>query len=125
MAFDYAKGVAQQFWPGAQYVDYVAADGYNFPNQKGWKSFDTLFASAYNFSVSQGKPFFIAETASPGTDSRTPSWIAGAQAWAATHPNLAVVSYFDSISPKNFDFRLMAHPDAFSAFQTWRGALGS
>ena len=31
MAFDYAKGGAQQCWPGAPYVDYVAADGYNFP----------------------------------------------------------------------------------------------
>jgi hypothetical protein len=125
MAFDYAKGVAQQFWPGAAYVDYVAADGYNFPNQKSWKSFDKLFAPAYNYAVSQGKPFFIAETASPGTDSRTPSWIGDAQSWAATHPDLAVVSYFDSVSPKGFDFQLISHPAAFGAYKTWRATLGN
>jgi hypothetical protein len=125
MGFDYAKGVAQQFWPGGQYVDYVAADAYNFPGYKKWKSFDTLFAPAYNYAVSQGKPFFVAETASPGADPQTPGWIASAQTWAASHPDTAVISYFDSISPKNYDFTLMAHPAAFSAYQTWRSSLAN
>jgi hypothetical protein len=118
MAFDYAKGVAQQFWPGAQYVDYVAADGYNFPGKK-WRTFGTIFQNAYDFSVSQGKPFFVAETASPGNDPRTPGWIADAEQWANANTNTAAVVYFDSVSPKGFDFRLAAHPPAFDAYQSW------
>ncbi|MGN6380261.1 MAG: glycoside hydrolase family 26 protein [Gaiellales bacterium] len=125
MAFDYAKGVAQQFWPGASYVDYVAADGYNFPNQKSWKTFDKLFLPAYNYSVQVGKPFFVAETASPGADSRTPQWITDAQTWAASHTNTAAIVYFDSVSPKGFDFQLLAHPAAFTAYQTWAASTTS
>jgi len=118
MSFDYTSGVAQQSWPGAGYVDYAAADGYNFPGRK-WRSFGEIFASAYAFSVAQGRPFFIAETASPGTDPRTPSWIAGAAQWVAASPNVAAVVYFDSVSPKGYDFRLYAHPAAFTAYRTW------
>ncbi len=118
MAFDYPTGVAQTFWPGASYVNYVAADGYNFPGQK-WRSFGDIFAAAYAFSVSQGRPFFIAETASPGSDPRTPGWIAGAAQWVASSPNVAAVVYFDSMSPKGYDFRLYAHPATFAAYKSW------
>jgi Glycosyl hydrolase family 26 len=118
MSFDFKKGVAQQFWPGAQYVDYVGADGYNFPGKK-WRSFGTIFQYAYDYSVAQGKPFFVAETASPGNDPRTPGWIADAEQWANANTNTAAVVYFDSISPKGFDFRLAAHPLAFTAYQSW------
>ena len=52
------------------------ADGYNFPGAK-WRAFGTIFADAYAFSVARGLPFFIAETASPANDPRTPSWISG------------------------------------------------
>jgi hypothetical protein len=118
MAFDYPTGVAQKFWPGAGYVSYVAADGYNFPGHK-WRSFGDIFAAAYAFSVAQARPFFIAETASVGSDPRTPSWIAGAAQWAASSPNLAAVVYFDSVSPKGYDFRLYAHPATFAAYKSW------
>lgn len=121
MAFDYPTGVAQRFWPGASYVDYVAADGYNFPGRK-WRAFGDIFAAGYAFSVSQGRPFFIAETASPGSDPRTPSWIAGAAQWVASSPNVAAVVYFDSMSPKGYDFRLYAHAAAFAAYKAWVSA---
>ena len=121
MSFDYASGVAQKFWPGAGYVDYVGADGYNFPGQK-WRPFGDIFASAYAFSVAQGRPFFIAETASVGSDPRTPSWISGAAQWVASSPNVAAVVYFDSMSPKGYDFRLYAHAAAFAAYKAWVSA---
>jgi hypothetical protein len=118
MSFDYASGVAQKFWPGAGYVDYVAADGYNFPGRK-WRAFGEIFDAAYSFSVAQGRPFYIAETASPGNDPRTPSWISGAAQWVAQSPNVAAVVYFDSVSPKGYDFRLYAHPATFTAYKSW------
>jgi hypothetical protein len=117
MAFDYANGVAAKFWPGSSYVDYVAADGYNFPGVK-WRAFGDIFAAAYTYAVAAGKPFFIAETASPGGDSRTPSWIQGAGTWAAAHADVTAIVYFDSMSPKGYDFRLYAHSSTFSAFRT-------
>ena len=118
MAFDYAKGVAQKFWPGATYVHYVAADGYNFPGQT-WRSFGTIFQAAYDYSVAQGKRFVIAETASANSDPRTPGWIAGAAQWAQANPNVAAISYFDSVSPKGYDFRLQPNASVFGAYQSW------
>jgi beta-mannanase len=123
MAFDYAKGVAQRFWPGPSYVDYVAADGYNFPNRSKWRAFGDIFASALAFATQQAKPFIVAETASPGNDPRTASWITQAETWAASHPSVAAIVYFDSISPKGYDFRLLAHPGTFSAYRTWLQAI--
>ena len=117
MAFDYANGKAQKFWPGASYVDDVAADGYNFPTAR-FRSFGTIFQSAYAFAVAQQKPFFIAETAATSTNTQTPAWIASIGAWAASHPDTAAVVYFDSISPKGYDFRLLCHPAVLSAFRT-------
>jgi hypothetical protein len=118
MAFDYANGVAQQFWPGAAYVDYVGADGYNFPGPH-WSTFGHIFTAAYSYSVAQAKPLFIAETAANSLDPRGPAWIAGGEAWVQAHPNVAAVVYFDSISPKGYDFRLYANQPMFLAYQAW------
>jgi hypothetical protein len=118
MAFDYPKGVAQEFWPGGQYVHYVAADGYNFPGRK-WRSFGTIFQGAYDFAVAQGKRFIVAETASPATDPRTPAWIADASQWAQVNTDVAAIVYFDSVSPKGYDFRLQPNASVFGAYQSW------
>ena len=39
-------------------------------------------------------------------------------AWAALHPAVKAVNFFDSISPKGNDFRLIAHPALLAAFTT-------
>ncbi|HUZ84456.1 MAG TPA: glycosyl hydrolase [Gaiellales bacterium] len=118
MSFDFARGVAQHYWPGAAYVDWVGADGYNFPGAT-WRSFGTIFASAYAFAVSQHKPMIVAETASPAGDPRTPAWIAGAGAWTVAHTDLKAVSYFDSTSPKGYNFRLASNARTLAAFSSW------
>ena len=119
MAFDYANGRAQQFWPGGSCVDDVAADGYNFPSAR-FRTFDAIFASAYAYAVAQGRPFFIAETASNSLVSQTPAWIQSIGQWAASHSDAQAIVYFDSISPKGYDFRLIAHPAELAAFRALR-----
>jgi hypothetical protein len=118
MSFDFPTGIAQRFWPGAAYVDWVGADGYNFPGHT-WRTFGTIFAGAYAFAVSQGKPFIVAETASPASDPRTPAWMAGIATWAAADPDLKAVSYFDATSPKGYDFRVMSNARTLAAFTAW------
>ena len=85
MAFDYANGVAATFWPGAAYVDYVGADGYDFPGARWW-TFGHIFTAAYAYSVAQAKPLFIAETAANSLDVRGPAWLADAGAMGADAP---------------------------------------
>lgn len=117
MSFDFPR-VAGEFWPGAAYVDWVGADGYNFPG-KPWRTFGTIFAAAYAFAASQHKPLIVAETASPASDPRTPGWMSGAVVWAATHPDLKAVSYFDSTSPKGYNFRVASNAKTLAAFRAW------
>jgi beta-mannanase len=69
MAFDDANGLAPRYWPGAGYVDYVGADGYDFPGSH-WFTFARILTAAYNYSVAQARPLFIAETAATATDPR-------------------------------------------------------
>jgi len=118
MAFDFARGVAQRYWPGSAYVQWVGADGYNFPGST-WHSFGQLFQSAYSFAVAQRKPLIAAETASPAADPRTPAWIAGAASFIASHPDFKAVSYFDSVSPKGYNFRIASNPKTLAAFVAW------
>ena len=118
MAFDFARGVAQQFWPGSAYVDWVGPDGYNFPG-RSFRDWQTIFGSAYEFAVAQHKPMMIPETASPATDPRTPGWLIQGAAWIQAHPDVRSVNYFDSISPKGYDFRLSVNPQVLAAFRSW------
>ena len=48
----------------------------------------------------------IAETASPAADPRTPAWMAGAAKWIRHHTLVHAVSYFDSTSPKGYNFEV-------------------
>ena len=118
MAFDFSGGVAASFWPGNQYVNWVGADGYNFPGQT-WRSFGGIFQDAYRFSRIHGKRMFIAETASPASDPRTPGWMAGAAKWIHHHTYVHAVSYFDSTSPKGFNFEVATNSSTLAAFRAW------
>ena len=118
MAFDFKNGFAQQFWPGVSYVNWVGADGYNFPG-KTWHSFGTIFTDANAFAKAKGKPTIAAETASPANDPRTPRWMVCAASWIRRHHNFKAVSYFDSVSPKGYDFRITSSSSVLKTFRLW------
>ncbi len=49
IAANYATGVAQSFYPGNRYVDWIGADGYNwYPGRPGskWTTFGDIFAAS-------------------------------------------------------------------------------
>ncbi|MDD4970494.1 MAG: glycosyl hydrolase [Paludibacter sp.] len=52
------------FYPGAQYVDWVGVDGYGY-NPSSWatNTFDGVFQSSYNKLLTLGKPMMIGEIA--------------------------------------------------------------
>jgi hypothetical protein len=118
MAFDFGRGVAASFWPGKTYVNWVGADGYNFPGQS-WHSFRDIFQDAYHFARVHVKRMFIAETASPASDPRTPGWMAGAAKWIHHHTLVHAVSYFDSTSPKGYNFEVATNSHTLAAFRVW------
>jgi hypothetical protein len=118
MAFDFHDGIAGSFYPGNRYVNWVGADGYNFPG-KTWRSFGAIFQLAYHFTAVHGKRMMIAETASPAADPRTPSWMVGAAKWIRHHTWVHAVSYFDSTSPKGYNFRVTTDASTLAAFRAW------
>ncbi|WP_134007945.1 glycoside hydrolase family 26 protein [Kribbella sp. VKM Ac-2566] len=63
---DTESGLADEFWPGAEYVDWVAADGYSRPRTDkpayNYRSFESMFGPAYDFAVRYQKPFMVGET---------------------------------------------------------------
>ena len=57
---------AADFFPGSQYVDWIAADGYDRPSDyQGPGAFAYQFNAWYREFVSYGKPMMVSETASP------------------------------------------------------------
>jgi Glycosyl hydrolase family 26 len=59
-----ADRIAQLFYPGARYVDWICADGYNWaPRKPGapWKTFADIFSSFYRWGIRTGKPLMIGE----------------------------------------------------------------
>jgi hypothetical protein len=118
MAFDFgphANVDARTFYPGDTYVHWIGADAYNLPGAP-FRTQDELLDAAVAFAHAHAKPFIVGETASLASVAATPGWIEAYGAWAAAHPTVKAVNFFDSISPKGYDFRLVAHPALLTAF---------
>jgi hypothetical protein len=106
---------AQQFYPGDAYVDWVCADGYDYP----WNtaSFEELFKAFHAWGAGTGKPLMVGEWGaverSPGAKAR---WLAGAHAaLKARMPGIAAVVYFDA--DREYDWRISTSPDSLAAFK--------
>ena len=118
MAYDfgpYANVDAAAFYPGNAYVHWIGADAYNFPGAP-FRTQAELLDPALAFAHKHKKPFIVGETASLSSNAQTPTWIEAYGSWAALHPHVKAITYFDSISPKGNDFRLIAHPSVLAAF---------
>jgi beta-mannanase len=67
-----------QYFPGDEWVDYVALDGYNWGKvgTENWQSMQTLFGSSYEtLTQLSGKPVIFAETSSGETGGSKAEWI--------------------------------------------------
>jgi hypothetical protein len=119
MAFDFgphAKVDARTFYPGDMYVHWIGADAYNLPGAP-FRTQDDLLDAAVAFAHAHDKPFIVGETASLASVASTPGWIEAYGPWAAAHPTVRAVNFFDSISPKGYDFRLVANAALLTAFR--------
>jgi len=118
MAYDFgphARVDARTFYPGDAYVHWIGADAYNLPGAP-FRTQDELLDAAVTFAHAHHKPFIVGETASLASVAATPGWIEAYGAWAAAHPTVKAVNFFDSISPRGYDFRLIANPTLLTAF---------
>ncbi|MDP8910951.1 MAG: Ig-like domain-containing protein [Actinomycetota bacterium] len=104
--FNPSGPVPEDYYPGDDVVDWVAADGYNWygnPMNPGpWREFSEIF---YHFNAwvnAKGKPAMVAEVGS-GEDTTTPDpqrkarWFANAAATIKTWPLLKGIIYFNAL----------------------------
>ncbi len=127
-ATNFDTGIAQRFYPGSGYVDWIGADGYNWaPVRQGpWRTFGQIFAAFYKWGVSTGRPLLIGEF---GVLERAPgqkaAWFAQADRQLRTQfPAIRAVVYFDSyrknvLFGKYFDWKVTSSPSALAAFRAF------
>ncbi len=114
---------AKAYYPGDAYVDWIAADGYNWYPEKPdsqWKSFKDIFAYFYEWAAPKSKPVMIAETGAqedPATPGRKGGWITATSNTLKEWPDVKAFMYFHSKSPKGYDFWVDTSPSALDKFK--------
>ena len=100
-ASTYDQGIADLYYPGRAYVNFLAADGYNwkFARKARWRSLADIFTSFYYYTLEKHLPAMITEAGTledPNAPGRKASWYRGADAWLHTHPNIKAFVYFNT-----------------------------
>lgn len=94
--------VADAFYPGKRYVNWIGADGYNwYPGRPGsqWAPFKQIFAPFYAWGSARGKHLMVAETGvqeDPAAPRHKARWFAHALTTMKAWPNIKAFVYFDS-----------------------------
>jgi hypothetical protein len=99
------------YYPGDAYVDWIAADGYNWYPQPGtnWRSWNQIFQPFYDWASTMTKPIMIAENGvmeDPAVPGRKAAWITSSrQLLQSTYPLIQAIMYFDTqVTKSGFTF---------------------
>ncbi len=107
------------YYPGDDYVDILAVDGYNWGSTRSysaWKDFDAVFESAYSriTALNNDKPFWIAEVASTEYGGNKAQWIED-MFNSTAFPRLEAIIWFDE--NKETDWRVNSSDITLAAFR--------
>lgn len=111
---------AASFYPGAEYVDKIGLDGFNFgtTGTGSWRSFTSIFKSSYGFAASFSKPLSISETASSEIGGSKAEWIKSAfeKELPARFPLISEVVWFSLL--KEADWRIDSSESSLNSFKS-------
>ena len=117
------------FFPGADVVDWLALDGYNWGRShrsSRWRSFDAIFADSYRRITALGpaKPVMLAEIGCAEEGGDKAAWIRGAllDAVPARYAAVRAVVWFHDAPAGHADWRIDSSP---AAQQAWREVVRS
>ncbi len=108
-------------YPGDNYVDWVALDGYNWGTDNGnaWQSFSSVFSTSYQqITALTSKPLMIAETGSAEDGGSKASWITQGllTTMPQSFPRIKALLWFDwNTGP---DWRVNSSASSLTAFQS-------
>lgn len=102
-AYAYRVGDPDKMYPGDEYIDWVAADGYNsfncFGTKQSWRSFAEIYKEFYAWGSKHNKPLMSAEYGSvedPRDDARKGEWFRELAKTLEQWPRIKAVVYFNS-----------------------------
>jgi len=110
------------YYPGDNYVDWIAIDGYNFGNSQSWSSwssFSNVFGSIYQKMVSNfpSKPIMLGETACSSSGGDQAAWISDMFSMIKNnYTNIKAFVWFNV--NKETDWRFNIAPASTAAFKT-------
>ena len=108
------------YYPGDDYVDRVALDGYNWGLSQSWsrwQEFDEIFGDAYRrVAALTRRPIMLAELGASETGGSKADWIRRTFArMAESYPRIDAVVWFDVA--KECDWRIDSSPASLKAFR--------
>ncbi len=114
----------EPYYPGADVVDWVALDGYNWggiaPSGR-WTSFSGIFGDSYRhlLALAPDKPMMLAEVGCAEQGGDKAAWIDEAFSTAIPNrfPAIRAVVWFHASPPEHADWRVDSSPGALEA---WR-----
>lgn len=110
-----------EVYPGGEYVDWVALDGYNWGASKPghrWRSMAEVFGPSYDtLTEMTDKPVMIAETASSEAGGEKSVWIRRGffESMSARFPRVRAVAWFDK--EKEIDWRIDSSAASLEAYK--------
>ncbi len=108
------------FYPGDQWVNWVALDGYNYGpvHDDRWMTFSQLFGPSYRIITGlTRRPLMIGETATTDIGGDKAAWIRGmAHALKTQFPRVRALVWFQR--QKETDWRVNSSPASLAAFQS-------
>jgi hypothetical protein len=119
--YDYkVAGRADAFYPGNGYVDWIAADPYNFFTRDGvWRELSEVSEHFYTWGSAKAKPLMLAEWGceeDPSVPGRRAQWFQNAGSWLKARPNIKAVVYYNNKQIYDWSIDLSASSlTAFSA----------
>lgn len=106
--FDQSEDITE-FYPGDDYVDWVATSGFNWDDYDTWASWvsaEQVFGPTYEVLTRFDKPVMFAEIGTGNSTGGGAEWVAEASEWFATLPELKATVWFDRSYNSRIDFRL-------------------
>lgn len=122
-----ASNRMELYYPGEQYVDVLAIDGYNWGSVRPhtvWQSFEEILNLAYDRVTALGdQPLWVAETASTELGGDKSRWIQEMFAASGQFDRLEAIVWFDE--NKETDWRMASSGPALASFQNSLPLLGA
>lgn len=102
-------GKLRQYYPGSDYVDWVALSGFNWGRRQtygGWLSLTRVFERVYPIVVKFGKPIMISETGTTASGGSPAAWVTSAlRTLPRRFKRVKAIVWYDGHHPAA-DFRL-------------------